>query len=61
MLLPQEMRELAALEKQAVLLGSGNKIDIWNADQWRAERDNWLADVGDDTSSPSAALDALSL
>lgn len=60
-LLPQEMRELAALEKQAALLGQGNKLEIWNVEHWQRERDGWLNDVGDAEASPSDALDSLSL
>lgn len=60
-LLPQELRDLAALTKQAVMLGQGNKLELWDAAQWRAERDGWLSAVADDSGTPSTALDSLSL
>lgn len=60
-LLPAEMRDLAEIKKQSVLLGQGNKLEIWNADNWQQERDAWLDEVGDNTSAPAAALEILSL
>ncbi|MGR8918260.1 MAG: division/cell wall cluster transcriptional repressor MraZ [Gammaproteobacteria bacterium] len=60
-LLPQELREVAGLDKQVVLLGQGNKLEIWNAKTWQSERDDWLADVGTGSAEPTAALETLSL
>ena len=60
-LLSTELREIAALDKQVVLLGQGNKIEIWDAARWREERDEWLEDVGADDSTPSSALETLAL
>jgi MraZ protein len=61
LLLPPELREIAELEKQTVVLGQGNKLEIWNAASWHAERDGWLSDVAGDAGTPSPALDSLSL
>ncbi len=60
-LLPQELREIAGLGKQVVLLGQGNKLEIWDEAAWRSERDGWLNEVGGGAQTPSAALDSLSL
>jgi MraZ protein len=60
-LLSPELREIAALDKQAVLLGQGNKIEIWDAARWREERDEWLDDVGTGAGTPSSALETLAL
>jgi MraZ protein len=60
-LLPQELRAIAGLDKQAVLLGQGNKLEIWDDAAWRAERDGWLSEVGSGSDTPSDALDSLSL
>jgi MraZ protein len=60
-LLPQELRDIAGLGKQATLLGQGNKIEIWDTAQWQAERDGWLADVRGDGAAPSSTLDSLAL
>ena len=60
-LLPPQLREVAGIGRQATVLGQGNKCEIWDAESWRAERDNWLRDVGDGASEPSSALNSLSL
>ncbi len=43
-LLPAMLREFAGLEKKLVLVGQGNKLEIWSADIWQARRDDWLSD-----------------
>jgi MraZ protein len=60
-LLPQELREIAGLTKQVVLLGQGNKLEIWDQSAWHAERDGWLADLGSSADPASSALESLSL
>jgi MraZ protein len=42
-LLPAPLREFANLEKQVVLVGQGNKFEIWNEQAWNAWRDALLA------------------
>jgi len=41
-LLPAMLREYAGFKKKLVLVGQGNKIEIWAADQWQARMDDWL-------------------
>lgn len=61
-LLPPQLREIAGIDKQVALLGQGNKLEIWNAATWAAERDKWLRDVADGSdASTSAGLESLSL
>ena len=43
LLLPQMLRDYAGLEKKVVLLGQGNKIEIWSAEHWAERRDHWLS------------------
>ena len=43
-LLPAMLRNFASLEKKLVLVGQGNKLEIWAADHWQARMDDWLAD-----------------
>ena len=43
-LLTQPLREYAQLEKKAVLLGQGNKLELWSEDIWISRRDAWLED-----------------
>lgn len=57
-LLPEPLREFASLEKRVVLLGQGNKFEIWNEEGWQAWRDSVLAD-GDDDGDPMPDLDSL--
>lgn len=57
-LLPEPLREFASLEKRVVLLGQGNKFEIWNEEGWQTWRDSVLAD-GDDDGDPMPDLDSL--
>ncbi|MGB5344808.1 MAG: division/cell wall cluster transcriptional repressor MraZ [Woeseia sp.] len=58
-LLTKELREFAGLDRQAILLGQGNKFELWDEESWNAKRDAWLGD-DDDTDLP-AELESLSL
>ena len=48
-LVSRELREFAGLEKQAMLIGQGNKFELWDEETWIERRDAWLAeeDEGD--------------
>ena len=49
-LLPQVLREIASIERKAVLIGQGNKFELWDEQTWSDRRDRWLAEEdGDDT------------
>lgn len=41
-LLPLELRQYAQLQKQAFLIGQGNKFEIWDEERWQNKRDEWL-------------------
>ena len=41
-LLPPLLREYAQLEKRVVLIGQGNKFEIWNESLWQSKREQWL-------------------
>ena len=58
-LLSRELREFAALERQAVLIGQGNKFELWDEDRWNEKRDSWLGD--DDSVDLPSELESLSL
>lgn len=60
-LIPKELRSYSDLTKQAVILGQGNKFEIWNEEAWEAQRDEWLETVGDDSLSTPESLQSLSL
>ncbi|GAB0152278.1 division/cell wall cluster transcriptional repressor MraZ [Marinobacterium sp. BA1] len=42
MLLPAPLREYAQLDKKIVLLGQGNKFEIWSEGLWNSTRDEYL-------------------
>ncbi len=44
LLLPPPLRQYANLDKQVVLIGQGKKFELWNAELWNTQRDDWLAD-----------------
>ena len=59
-LLPPPLREFASLNRQAVLIGQGNKFELWDEQIWNERRDVWLAEEDDELDMPEE-LDALSL
>ncbi len=59
-LLPPPLRDFAEIDKQVVLIGQGNKFELWNEASWTARREEWLAE--DDGEQPlPAELESLSL
>jgi len=58
-LLPAPLRDYAGLDKKVVLLGQGNKFEIWCEASWEQTRDNYLQELGVGGDTP-AALQALS-
>ena len=60
-LLPKELREFAGIERDAILIGQGNKFELWDEKRWTERRDEWLAgDDGDYKDLPDE-LESLSL
>ena len=60
-LLSQELRDYANISKAAVILGQGNKFEIWDKASWSEQGDEWLAEVGKEDSEPSERLRGLAL
>ena len=60
MLLPPELREFAGLERHAVLIGQGNRFELWNESRWSERVAQWLKSEEASTDLPSE-LDSLSL
>jgi MraZ protein len=60
-LVPPLLREFADLYKDVVLIGQGNKFEIWNAKHWEQMRAEWLRSLENVASEPSEALGKLSL
>ncbi len=59
-LIAPPLREFATLEKRAVLIGQGNKFEIWEEAHWNARRDEWLTQETDEGPLP-VELESLSL
>lgn len=60
LLVPPELREFAALSRHAMLIGQGNRLELWDETRWSERRDFWLK--SEETASDlSAELDGLSL
>lgn len=59
-LLPSLLREHAKLEKEAILLGQGNKFELWSQQAWDNSRPDML-DTASATESVSESLASLSL
>jgi MraZ protein len=39
------LREYASLQKKSVLVGQANKFELWDAETWNVQRDEWLAEA----------------
>ncbi|MEK7323343.1 MAG: division/cell wall cluster transcriptional repressor MraZ [Pseudomonadota bacterium] len=59
-LLPPPLREFAEIDKRVVLIGQGNKFELWNEASWDASRERWLAEEDGEHPLP-AELESLSL
>ena len=59
-LLPPELREFAGLERIGMLIGQGNRFELWNESRWGERLDEWLKTEEAATDLPSE-LDSLSL
>jgi MraZ protein len=44
-LLPQELRKFANLDKKVALVGQINKFELWDEDTWNARQDAWLQKI----------------
>ena len=60
-LIPKELREFAKLTKKTMLVGQGNKFEIWNYDDWNVGREKWLITKEADLSELPVELGTLSL
>jgi MraZ protein len=58
--LTPELREFAQLTRHAMLVGQGNRLEIWEEQRWNERREFWMK--SEETASDlSAELDSLSL
>ncbi|MGB0204608.1 MAG: division/cell wall cluster transcriptional repressor MraZ [Neptuniibacter sp.] len=52
LLLPGPLREYAELDKKIVLLGQGQKFEIWSESRWLETREEYLQEVNSGTEMP---------
>jgi MraZ protein len=48
-LLPTVLRTYAQLEKDVVMIGQGNKFEVWNKELWESKREQWLVEEASKT------------
>jgi MraZ protein len=60
-LLPPPLREFAGLDKAVVLIGQGNKFEVWDESRWASRRDEWMQADGEDEGELPDELGSLSL
>ena len=60
-LLSQPLREFAGLQRHAVLIGQGNKFELWDEQVWNERRDVWLAEEDEEGLELPTELESLSL
>jgi MraZ protein len=60
-LLTSELREFAEIERQAWLVGQGNKFELWNEERWAARREEFHADKEGKESGPPQEFESLIL
>ena len=61
-LLPAALREFAGLERQVMLIGQGNRFEVWDEQRWIDCSEEWLnPEDEDDDSTLSEALGNLLL
>jgi len=59
-LLPPELREFAQLERHGMLIGQGNRFELWDERRWNERRSQWLQNEEAATDLPSE-LESLSI
>ena len=60
MLLPPPLRNFANLSKHAVLIGQGNKFELWDKETWEKMCERWIKEENK-LSDISEALETLSI
>lgn len=60
-LLPPPLREYAAIDKKVVLIGQGNKFEVWDEDLWNERRMAWLEEEEDEALELPEEFGSLSL
>ena len=53
-LIPNPLREYASIQKKIVLLGQGNKFELWSEAVWNKNMKSWLVSQTNDDSNNNA-------
>lgn len=60
-LVPPMLRDYAGLSRQAVLVGQGNKFELWDEKHWSARRNQWIDEDDSDLEKLPEELKQISL
>lgn len=61
-LVPGPLRDFAGIDRRVVLIGQGNKFELWDEETWNEQRAAWMAaDDEEDGLELPTALESLSL
>lgn len=61
LLLPGMLRDFAQLEKKLVLVGQGNKIEIWSEQNWQQRMGEWVEEGANALAENADMFDGLSV
>ena len=60
-LLNNELREYAGMDKRVALVGQGHKFELWSEESWTDSREGWLKEANQPESDLSEELQNLAL
>jgi MraZ protein len=60
-LLNNELREYASMDKRVALVGQGHKFELWSEERWTDSREDWLQEANQPESDLSDELQNLAL
>ena len=60
-LIPPKLRDFAHLDKSLVLVGQGNKLEIWAEESWNGGMDDWLEQARSTLAAEGDAFTGLSV
>lgn len=58
-LVPPSLRDYAKLEKKMILVGQGNRFELWNEDAWMEQQKMFMLEDEDDDFEMPAELESL--
>jgi MraZ protein len=61
LLMPPPLREFAGMNKQAVLIGQGDRFELWDEEHWNGQREEWLKETDLEQMDLPADLETLSI